>query len=122
MRRIYLQVAIAAILIASAGVGAALPASAACGSGSGHFCAYKNSNYGTKLLDSGAGAGNQVDVADDQVSSGKNWTGNHWCGMTNVVFLPPDLVFDFAPSTNVSYVGNPANDRIDWFDVKTSNC
>jgi len=123
MKRIGIRLVTAAVLVSSfVALGASLPALAACGSGSGHFCAYKHANYGTKILDSGAGAGNEVDVADDQVSSGKNWTGNHWCGMTNVILLPPALVFDFNPSTNVSYVGDGDNDRIDFFDVKSSNC
>lgn len=87
--------------------------------GGGRFCAFTNSGYGhPKLLDSGAGLGSDVDVQDDQTSSGKNLTGNYWCGM-NAVFGPDIMEFAWAPNTNVFYVGNSHNDKIDYFRVRS---
>lgn len=102
----------------------ATSAAAHCGKTTGDFCAYQDAGYAPTppLLHSAAGVGTSVDVTDNLVSSAKNGTFNHWCGMTNVVLLPPALVFDFAPRTNISYVGDSKSDRIDFFNVKSSSC
>jgi len=122
MRR-FVGRAVLIALVIGAGTLPAMPAMADCGINTGHFCAYKGSQFNNRILHSSAPAGtDNVDVADDVVSSGKNGTNNHWCGMTNVILLPPDLVFDFAPHTAVEYVGDGANDRIDWFKVRSSSC
>lgn len=104
-----------------------IPGSAAahCGINTGHFCAYVASQYQgdpNPRLHSAAGLNQEVDVADNVVSSGKNGTGNYWRGMNEHTFLPDECVFYWAPHTAVSYVGNAANDKIDHFSVKSSGC
>jgi hypothetical protein len=102
---------------------AAQPADADCGTQSGHFCAYRNSGYGDLLLHKTNAQNNEeVDVADDAVSSGKNGTGYYFRGMDEHTFLPDECVFYWAPHTAVYYVGDSANDKIDHFAVKTSGC
>lgn len=123
MRRLMSRVLLVTFVIGSLGLLSATSALADCGIATVHFCAFQHSQYGNQLLHSGAPAGtNNVDVANDLVSSGKNGTNNHWCGMTNVPLLPPGLEFDFSPNTNVSYVGDSANDQIDWFKVRLADC
>jgi hypothetical protein len=124
MRRVVSRILLLTVMIGSLGIVSATSALADCGIATVHFCAWRDSQYeDTQLLHSGAPAGtNNVDVANDAVSSGKNGTNNHWCGMTNVPLLPPGLEFDFAPNTNVGYVGDSANDQIDWFKVRLADC
>lgn len=98
------------------------PALGDCGLQTGHFCAYRDANYGTLLLHSSAGVNSEVDVADNVVSSGKNGTGNYWWGMDEHTFLPDECVVYWAPHTAISYVGSSANDRIDHFAVKSTRC
>jgi peptidoglycan hydrolase-like protein with peptidoglycan-binding domain len=86
----------------------------------GNFCAFADANYGGgRLLQSAAGRGsNRVDVANDQVSSTSNRTGNQWLGVNTRDNRPDEVVFRSAPHSNNSYVGNSANDKIDHFDVR----
>jgi hypothetical protein len=99
-----------------------LPAGAHCGiATTQHFCAYAHAGFEGIVLHSDAPRGaDEIDVANDVVSSGRNGSGNHWCGMTNRVALPPALVFDFGPNSGYRYIGDGANDRIDWFNVRGS--
>lgn len=119
MRRLSTVVLLIGLLV----VGAAAPALAS-DCNSGRFCAFDGTNYvHPKLLDSGAAAGtNNVDVADDLVSSGKNRTGNRWCAVNNG-FPGDDTIWNFAPNTNVSTLGSQ-NNKTDHFYVRTSaqNC
>lgn len=112
---------VVAFSMAFAGIGG-LQADADCGTQTGHFCAYRDANYGTLLLHSSAGVNSEVDVADNLVSSGKNGTGNYWWGMDEHTFLPDECVVYWAPHTALSYIGNAANDKIDHFAVKSGRC
>jgi len=110
-----------ALLLAGCGWLVALPAQAHCGiQSSGHFCGYAETDYqSTQLIHSGAAAGsNEVDVANDDLESARNGSGNRWCGYTNVILQPPDLLFDFASHTGYKSIGTAAN-RIDWFNVRS---
>jgi hypothetical protein len=94
-------------------------AEAAGGCSSGHFCAFDNAGYTGLLLDSTAPRGsNQVSVANDRTSSGSNRTGNSWVGKTRRTGLPDQTLFTFGANTDVSYIGDGANDKIDFFDVR----
>jgi hypothetical protein len=98
------------------------PAVAHCGvKETEHFCAYDQRGFEGIVIHSDAPRGtSEVDVANDVVSSGRNGSNNHWCGMTNRVLLPPAVVFDFGPETGYRYIGDEANNRIDWFNVRGS--
>lgn len=100
-------------------------ASAAGTCADGYFCAWSGSNYtGTKLISSRAPAGtDDIDVADDQVSSVQNRTGNRWCGVNNG-FPGDDTVLSVAPRTNIGTLASSANNRIDHFYVRSGsqNC
>lgn len=112
-----------AVLGSGALVLAAQPAGAHCGIQSGHFCAYANAGYGVLVLHKAdARRDEEVDVADDVVSSGKNGTSFYFRGMNEHTFLPDECIFYWSPHTAVSYVGDSANDKIDHFSVKTSGC
>lgn len=115
-----LAMIVASLVVAgAASVALAAPAAAAGGCSNGHFCAFDHVNYSGMLLDSTAGRGsNRVEVADDRVSSGSNRTGNSWEGVTVRSGRPDQVVFRFAPYTDVAHVGSAANDKIDHFDVR----
>ncbi len=103
----------------AASVALVAPAAAAGGCPADHFCAFGNVNYDGMLLNSNAGRGStRVDVADDRVSSASNLTGNSWEGITRRTALPDQVVFRFAPLTDVARIGKGANDKIDHFDVR----
>ena len=125
MKKLVARGIIVSLVLGSFAMVTAGPASADCGIATTHFCAYRhawNSVDGWRglVLHSGAANGtDEVDVENDVVSSGRNGSNNHWCGMTNRVLSPPALVFDFAPNTAVTYVGDDKNDRIDWFKVRS---
>jgi hypothetical protein len=113
-----------AVTVALSGVASAMAPpgeapTATCSSHSGYFCAYRDSQFGGQLLISSAPAGSTVDVVDNQVSSAKNQTANYWCGMDSPTGA---LVFSFAPYTNINYVGDPSNDKIDYFRVRSNGC
>lgn len=95
------------------------PAAAAGGCQEGNFCAFRHVNYNDMLLSSAAGRGSdRVEVADDQVSSASNMTGNSWEGVTERTRLPDEVVFRFAPHTDVARLNSGANDKIDHFNVR----
>lgn len=84
----------------------------------GHFCAYDNANFNVKLLDSTVPCNtHRVDVADDRVSSVRNLTNNAWWGINALRGRPDRVLIKIAPHTELAYVGDPANDKIDHFDV-----
>lgn len=106
-------------LIATASVAVAGPALAACDVG--RFCAFNATDFGDKILDSGAGAGSSfVDVADNLTSSAKNRTGNNWCGVESNGW-PDQTIFAFANNTWYSTLGS-ANNEIDHFYVRSGAC
>lgn len=117
---------VAAIISAAVLIGSGLllisggAALASCNS-TNHFCAWKDVDYnGSKLLDSGLGAGsrNVFPEEKDAVSSGKNFTGNKWCGVNEHTFEPDDTIVVWSPSDQLSNLINQgANDQIDHFDV-----
>lgn len=115
-----LAMIVASLAVAGvASVALVAPAAAAGGCPDGSFCAFDNVNYDGMLLKSNAGRGsNRVDVADDRVSSASNLTGNNWEGVTTRTGLPDEVVFRFAPYTDVARIGRGANDKIDHFDVR----
>ena len=83
-----------------------------------HFCAYRDAGYHHVLLSSSAPRGtDNIQVAHDETSSGKNRTDNHWNGVDEHTFLPDETIFTWAPHTDVSYIGNGPNDKIDHFYV-----
>ena len=106
-------------------VGLSSPAAADSDCTDGHFCAWEHANFGgPKLIDSTAQPGtDNIDIANDRVSSVKNLTGNRWCGVNNG-FPGDDTVLSVAPGTRLENVGDNANDRIDHFYVRTGtqNC
>lgn len=84
----------------------------------GYFCAWDGENYtGAKLIQSSAPPGtDNIDVADDRVSSVKNNTGNRWCGVNNG-FPGDDTVLSVARYTNLPVLDSKANNKIDHFYV-----
>lgn len=118
-KKTYTRLLVLSALIATASVAVAGPALAACDVG--RFCAFNLTDYGDKVLDSGAGAGSSfVDVADDVVSSAKNRTGNNWCGVESDGW-PDQTIFAFANNTWYSTLGSD-NNMIDHFYVRSGAC
>lgn len=115
-----IKVAVGGALAAAAllvPVGQAVAAPVPCANG--HFCAYEDDNYGgRKLLDSTAGPGSRVDVANDLVSSLRNLTGNEWHGKNRLAGRPDTTLFVSGPHSSTPSLGARANDKIDHFDVK----
>ncbi len=100
--------------------GLAAPAGAGTSCASGKFCAWANTSYGgTKLIASSAPAGsNPVGVADNDVESGKNRTGNFWCAV-EAGGWPDRTIFSFGPDSNNTTLGS-ANNKTDHFYVRSS--
>lgn len=111
----------ATTIAATATVFSATPANAAVGNGtcdSGEFCAFKNTNYGTILLESKAKNANKVDVQDDVVSSIKNRTT--WkCVAVDGRTALPDRKKDLAASTSWSALDSDWDNKINHFEAKS---
>lgn len=112
---------IAAVTIAaSVAVGAPPPAQAAIGDGTcnrGEFCAYKNTNHESLLLESKAKNTQKVDVEDDVVSSIKNRTTWKWVAVDGRRALP-DRKRELAASTSWTSLGSDWDNKINHFDAK----
>ncbi len=87
-----------------------------------HFCAWNGNEYtGSILLDaSGIYTDNTyIDVADNLTSSAKNVYSNRtWCGW-NENWPWDNMLFLFAKQTEVGVLGSSADNKIDYFRVRT---
>lgn len=116
-RTIATLAAISAIGMSATTMLVATPAAAHSSCGVDRFCAYREHGYTNKLIESAATRGANVDVADNLVSSVSNRRNNAWFGRDGRGALPDITVFTFGPQTDVSYVGDGPNDKIDYFIV-----
>lgn len=93
-------IATAAIVLAvGGGALAAAPANAAT------FTGWSGTSYsGTQLVSSSTTANTTVDIADNQLSSGKNAQGRRWCAV-NQEAGTSQIRFIFAPNTNTTTLG-----------------
>jgi hypothetical protein len=90
------------------------------------FCGWKDSQYSnTRLIyDSSPAGSRQIFVSQqDQMSSGKNFTNNKWCGVNQVSFAPDYTLVAWSAGDMIANLQNipNANDNIDYFDVTGNN-
>lgn len=84
----------------------------------GIYCGWEDAQYnGVKIIASGENPPGFVDVGDDTLSSAKNNTNADWCGW-NKHWYGDGVELRFDANTRYGYVGDNANDKIDYFTVR----